>query len=51
MFEGLAAAIEVVHAVLDLIGQHARDNRVNQFGMVVLDPCELCFLGFAICCR
>ncbi|WP_354435810.1 hypothetical protein [Martelella mangrovi] len=48
VFKGLAAAIEVVHAVLDLIGWHARDNRINQFGVVVLDPGQLCFLGFAI---
>ncbi|WP_245511161.1 hypothetical protein [Martelella mediterranea] len=48
MLESLAAAIELVHAVLDLIGRHAGDNRINQFGMIVFDPGELCLLGFAI---
>ncbi|WP_244464797.1 hypothetical protein [Martelella endophytica] len=48
MLKGLAAAIEVVHAVLDLIGRHARDNRIDQLGMVVFDLGELCFLAFAI---
>ncbi|AJY45150.1 hypothetical protein TM49_04680 [Martelella endophytica] len=48
VLKGLAAAIEVVHAVLDLIGRHARDNRIDQLGMVVFDLGELCFLAFAI---